>query len=209
DAEDRFGGLRTQYAVALVDEFQDGDARQWKIFYRVCGGGSRRDGHAPALFLIGVPKQAIYGFRGGDVHTYLAARRNADEAPPLGHNFRSRPCVLAAIDALYAQAGEHAFVDPRIAFRSVAPGGKRRDEDFLRDGTPAPALTVWVAPLPEPNAKGEIKPYKAEASREHCTHACVDRKSTRLNSSHVKISYAVFCLKKKMRRNRQEPTVWK
>src|SRR5436309_15252211 len=26
-----------------------------------------------------------------------------------------------------------------------------------------------------------------------------DRKSTRLNSSHVKISYAVFCLKKKMR----------
>src|SRR5690606_13411307 len=26
---------------------------------------------------------------------------------------------------------------------------------------------------------------------------CVDRKSTRLNSSHVKISYAVFCLKKK------------
>src|SRR5690606_41470581 len=27
--------------------------------------------------------------------------------------------------------------------------------------------------------------------------ACSDRKSTRLNSSHVKISYAVFCLKKK------------
>src|SRR5690606_41898484 len=28
-------------------------------------------------------------------------------------------------------------------------------------------------------------------------HAALDRKSTRLNSSHVKISYAVFCLKKK------------
>src|SRR5690625_5729166 len=28
-------------------------------------------------------------------------------------------------------------------------------------------------------------------------HACIDRKSTRLNSSHVAISYAVFCLKKK------------
>src|SRR5690606_42037503 len=28
---------------------------------------------------------------------------------------------------------------------------------------------------------------------------CPDRKSTRLNSSHVKISYAVFCLKKKKR----------
>src|SRR5436309_11176462 len=28
-----------------------------------------------------------------------------------------------------------------------------------------------------------------------------DRKSTRLNSSHVKISYAVFCLKKKKKHN--------
>src|SRR5690606_41905311 len=28
-------------------------------------------------------------------------------------------------------------------------------------------------------------------------HGWIDRKSTRLNSSHVKISYAVFCLKKK------------
>src|SRR5436305_7508334 len=29
------------------------------------------------------------------------------------------------------------------------------------------------------------------------SHAALDRKSTRLNSSHVRISYAVFCLKKK------------
>src|SRR5690625_5837682 len=33
--------------------------------------------------------------------------------------------------------------------------------------------------------------------------AAVDRKSTRLNSSHVAISYAVFCLKKKKRRTTQ------
>src|SRR5690606_41789556 len=31
---------------------------------------------------------------------------------------------------------------------------------------------------------------------------CRDRKSTRLNSSHVKISYAVFCLKKKKKQNK-------
>src|SRR2546429_1048439 len=34
----------------------------------------------------------------------------------------------------------------------------------------------------------------------------VDRKSTRLNSSHGYISYAVFCLKKKHRRNRRSPS---
>src|SRR5690349_18620701 len=31
----------------------------------------------------------------------------------------------------------------------------------------------------------------------HCVNGSLDRKSTRLNSSHVEISYAVFCLKKK------------
>src|SRR5690606_40655461 len=34
-----------------------------------------------------------------------------------------------------------------------------------------------------------------------CRRCARDRKSTRLNSSHVKISYAVFCLKKKKRKN--------
>src|SRR5690606_41830827 len=36
-----------------------------------------------------------------------------------------------------------------------------------------------------------------DLSREVILHKVLDRKSTRLNSSHVKISYAVFCLKKK------------
>src|SRR3712207_9448699 len=31
----------------------------------------------------------------------------------------------------------------------------------------------------------------------YCSSNCLDRKSTRLNSSHANISYAVFCLKKK------------
>src|SRR5947199_2883550 len=33
---------------------------------------------------------------------------------------------------------------------------------------------------------------------------CEDRKSTRLNSSHLGISYAVFCLKKKKKKNKQQ-----
>src|SRR3712207_8846500 len=37
----------------------------------------------------------------------------------------------------------------------------------------------------------------------------VDRKSTRLNSSHANISYAVFCLKKKMHRRWQRPTAYR
>src|SRR5437773_10488553 len=41
---------------------------------------------------------------------------------------------------------------------------------------------------------------EARAAVDH-VHAAADRKSTRLNSSHITISYAVFCLKKKKQNN--------
>src|SRR5690606_39966679 len=47
----------------------------------------------------------------------------------------------------------------------------------------------------EQRGRGEVEHAGDDAGGEH--FALVDRKSTRLNSSHVKISYAVFCLKKK------------
>src|SRR5690606_39940482 len=50
-----------------------------------------------------------------------------------------------------------------------------------------------------PNTRPPISAYSS-ASRVFGT-TDLDRKSTRLNSSHVKISYAVFCLKKKKKNN--------
>lgn len=161
--------LRAQYAIALVDEFQDTDDRQWGIFQRVFGDSqeTREAGLTPALFLIGDPKQAIYGFRGGDIHTYLKAKRQADAAPPLDRNFRSRPAVLHAIEALYANAGERAFLEADIAFEPVHPGSTRVDADFLRDGIPAPGLTVRVLHNTE---AGDLK---ADPSRQQASDACV------------------------------------
>src|SRR3989442_8102151 len=47
------------------------------------------------------------------------------------------------------------------------------------------------------------KPFKLEEIRLTIEKALErDRKSTRLNSSHVRISYAVFCLKKKKKNDR-------
>jgi exodeoxyribonuclease V beta subunit len=170
--------LRRQYHAALVDEFQDTDARQWSIFRRVFGDDgddalpALDDAARPARFLalIGDPKQAIYGFRGGDVHTYLRARDSAQPGPPLDRNFRSRPCLLRTVDRLYAGAGDDAFGATGIGFRSVAPGGGRTDAACLRDGVPAPALTVRRLP---PREDG--KPFSADESRERaalaCTHA--------------------------------------
>ncbi len=156
--------LRTQYRFALVDEFQDTDPRQWDIFRRVFA----EPAESAALFLIGDPKQAIYGFRGGDVHTYLHARALAEQAPRLAHNFRSRPAVLRAIAALYANAGEQAFLDTRIRFENVEPGTKRSDADYLLGGAPAPALILHLI-----DGEEEGKPLKADDSRDAATLACV------------------------------------
>jgi exodeoxyribonuclease V beta subunit len=168
--------LRAQYAIALVDEFQDTDPRQWSIFHTVFGDSeaTRALELPPALFLIGDPKQAIYGFRGGDVQTYLAAAAVAEQAPPLDRNFRSRPSVLSAIQALYAQAGEGAFIEEGIRFHPVAPGTQRVDADYLREGASAPALTLWQAPPSDArDAKGQTKAHSAPQSRELATAACV------------------------------------
>src|SRR5690606_41350503 len=55
---------------------------------------------------------------------------------------------------------------------------------------PAPRASRHAAPCARPHAADRLSPFRKR-----------DRKSTRLNSSHVKNSYAVFCLKKKKKTN--------
>ncbi|CAM2068189.1 DNA helicase [Sulfidibacter corallicola] len=92
--------LRRKFRFAVIDEFQDTDAHQWTIFSRVF-----LDSAEHRLFLIGDPKQAIYGFRGADVHTYLRAR---DELTARGggrlsldKNYRSSPALIDAVNAVF------------------------------------------------------------------------------------------------------------
>src|SRR5207247_6847276 len=62
--------------------------------------------------------------------------------------------------------------------------------------TPAQIAGFIVGLRVKKETIGEIA-AAAQVMRELATHVEVDRKSTRLNSSHEWISYAVFCLKKK------------
>ncbi|MST35090.1 AAA family ATPase [Acidimicrobiaceae bacterium USS-CC1] len=101
--------LQQRYQVVLVDEFQDTDPVQWEVLRRAFGTGDT------TLVLIGDPKQAIYAFRGADVHAYLAAHRQARRFT-LGANWRADQPLLDAIDALLSplQLGH-----PAIRFRPV------------------------------------------------------------------------------------------
>lgn len=93
--------VRERYSHAFVDEFQDTDPVQWRIF---------RDAflksHQHRLYLVGDPKQAIYAFRGGDVHTYLHAREELKESGgnlyTLATNWRSTPEMIEAFNVLFS-----------------------------------------------------------------------------------------------------------
>ncbi len=96
--------LRARYRVVLVDEFQDTDPVQWTIL-REAFHGHR------TLVLIGDPKQAIYGFRGADVHAYLEARATASVVRTLPTNWRSDALLVDGMSAVFGGA---ALGDERI-----------------------------------------------------------------------------------------------
>ena len=102
--------LRERYDVVLVDEFQDTDPVQWDIM------SSAFDAQGKTLVLIGDPKQAIYAFRGADVHTYLKAKATVPSKWTLDVNWRSDKGLLDAYDALFdgAQLGQSG-----ITYRNV------------------------------------------------------------------------------------------
>src|SRR3712207_7056276 len=62
-----------------------------------------------------------------------------------------------------------------------------------------PDIIVLDVMLPDINGKEVCHRVRADSTLEDVRILCIsgDRKSTRLNSSHANISYAVFCLKKK------------
>jgi exodeoxyribonuclease V beta subunit len=120
--------LRERYSVALIDEFQDTDPVQWDILRRAFADP------AAVLVLIGDPKQAIYSFRGADVHAYLDAVAAARTRRDLRTNWRSDGPLLTALDTLLTGG---TFGDPRIDYRTVRPAPDHE----------APRLTGAGAPL--------------------------------------------------------------
>ncbi|HEV7203445.1 MAG TPA: UvrD-helicase domain-containing protein [Jatrophihabitans sp.] len=126
--------LRSRYRVVLVDEFQDTDPVQWDILRLAFHGHT-------TLVLIGDPKQAIYAFRGADVHAYLAAAELADHHATLARNWRSDPELLQGLDAMFRGA---ALGDPRIVVQPVRAGHPGRS--LTGDAAPVQVRVVPAAP---------------------------------------------------------------
>ena len=146
--------VRRQFPVALVDEFQDTDPLQYRLFDHVYRLAEAPDPEDPsAVLLIGDPKQAIYAFRGADIHTYLKARRDtAGRHVTLGTNFRSTSGMVEAVNRVFRHAETHPAGRGAFLFRSpegdnpvpfLPVSAKGRKDALTRDGKPLPAMTLW------------------------------------------------------------------
>lgn len=143
--------IRQQFPVALIDEFQDTDPVQYAAFSKVYLG--HKD---TGLLMIGDPKQAIYAFRGADIHTYLNARRKtAGRHYTLGKNYRSTEGMVQSVNRMFNTAAKHprgAFLfEDQIPFDTVAVQG--RSVQFMIDGESLKSMHWWQLPQSDPVPK--------------------------------------------------------
>ncbi|MHC4879534.1 MAG: UvrD-helicase domain-containing protein [Planctomycetota bacterium] len=139
--------LRERYHVALVDEFQDTDPVQFRIFSRVfheaattiCDAGES----SRAFVMIGDPKQSIYRFRGADLQAYLQATRQtpASNRHSMGTNWRTDQSLVQAVQRVFETASD-PFMDHDI----VVPPIAAQFDDRLTEPS---ALIVTLVPRPD------------------------------------------------------------
>lgn len=172
--------LRAQAPVAMIDEFQDTDPLQYRIFDRIYQVASPYPG--TSLIMIGDPKQAIYSFRGADIQTYLKAREaTAGRHYTLSRNFRSTQAVVSACNGLFEWAEQWArgafrfaeAVDNPIPFVPVSAQG--RQEQLKLAGAKVAPLNVWYFDQgDEPVGQGHYLAQAAQAAAATLSEALAD-----------------------------------
>jgi exodeoxyribonuclease V beta subunit len=170
--------IRRQFPAALIDEFQDTDPVQYRIFNRIYRVADNDP--ATCLLMIGDPKQAIYGFRGADIHTYLEARQDVrDRTWTLGRNFRSSATMVDAVNRVFEHADRHsregAFLFGKgdstpLPFQGVAANGTRRE--WRINGTPQPSLCFWTLDNQPSDAAGQAATLAKGAATTQVAETC-------------------------------------
>ena len=146
--------LKARFKAILVDEFQDTDPLQYEILLWLCEEPSqgarnwREIRLVPGkLFVVGDPKQSIYGFRGADMEAYLNVVKEVIEAQDgvqyrLTANFRSDPRILDVVNGVCERLiqerpglqPEYIALEPGLADNgrkpaSGEPGGASAEQD--------------------------------------------------------------------------------
>ncbi|KZN62377.1 exodeoxyribonuclease V subunit beta [Pseudoalteromonas luteoviolacea] len=139
--EDLANKIAQQYPVALIDEFQDTDPVQYGIFSTIY-----RNRESNGLTMIGDPKQAIYGFRGADIFTYIGAKQAVEQTRhfTLAKNYRSAKTVVESVNAIFTQHDNSFIFNDAIPFYSVDAQGKPSDKSLSIVGDSTSVLRFCV-----------------------------------------------------------------
>lgn len=157
--------LRKQYCAVLVDEFQDTDPVQYAILQSVFMKKDERNHHT--IFYIGDPKQAIYSFRGADIHAYLRVQKSVHERYTMKSNWRSEQTLINALNVLFGKPSK-AFVYDDIGYTPVERPGELKTEPLNIEGDDAAGLHWWFIP-----ARDDGKPIGVTNARSRIISAVV------------------------------------
>lgn len=132
--------ILSDYPVAIIDEFQDTDYNQYKIFQKLYSNQSKKH----SLILIGDPKQAIYGFRGADIFSYMKIRNSLPYKYNLNINWRTSPHMVNAINQLFQIS--NPFIFPEIPFIPAISAYQNRNYKLMIHNQPQTAICFWLHP---------------------------------------------------------------
>ena len=141
--------VRRRIDQLLVDEFQDTDRTQTEILRWIALDGLTDPAeHRPGLFLVGDPKQSIYGWRSADLRAYDGfvglVREAGGEVMSLVENFRSVPAILEEVarviePVMRERAGIQPPFEPLLACER-----RQGDPGFVHGGwTPVEHWVSW------------------------------------------------------------------
>lgn len=108
---------QNKYRYLMVDEFQDTNELQKEIFYKLASKDKVLD--RKNLFIVGDPKQSIYGFRGGDLEVFYDVVRDIENYDDnnilkLDENYRTNENILNFINYLFSELMDDKYI-PLIA----------------------------------------------------------------------------------------------
>lgn len=162
------------YPITIIDEFQDTDINQYKIFQKLYSNTSKNNG----LILIGDPKQAIYSFRGADIFTYIKIRRLLPNKYNLNINWRSSSGMINAINQLFQTSNPFIFKD--ITFIPSKPAYQNRTYKFYLHNMLQESINFWLHP------DDTVTMYHYKKSM---THECINNIQNLVHSIHNKTAW--------------------
>ncbi|MFN1833923.1 exodeoxyribonuclease V subunit beta [Balneola sp. MJW-20] len=128
--------IAAKYPIALVDEFQDTDPVQYEIFDKIYSFEDKN-----CLFMIGDPKQSIYGFRGADIYTYIDTKKviSPEKRYGLFYNYRSNNGLLNSYNRIFSSF-EDPFILSSLQYQTVQSPENSTASGFYHNGEEADEL---------------------------------------------------------------------